>query len=75
MMLSDAIEIKLPAPDSQFRLVPCKVCGGERAAYVRYRAGGIELWRVQCLECGHSVGKVTSVRHDAQVAWNREVGL
>lgn len=72
MILADAIEIKVPAPDSQFRLVPCKACGDERAAYVRYRAGGIEPWRVQCLGCGHSVDKAAAVRHDAQVAWNWE---
>ena len=73
MILGDAIEIKCPDPDSHFRLRPCKVCQGENVAYVRYRAGADILWRVQCPDCGHMVGKGCEARHDAQVAWNREV--
>ena len=71
--MADAIETIYPAPDSHFRLLPCKVCRGEDVAYVRYQAGELLPWRVQCLACGYAVDKQTEVRHEVQVAWNREV--
>lgn len=73
MMHTDAIEIKRPDPDSHFRLLPCKACRSEDVAYVRYQAGALTPWRVQCLACGHVVDKQTVIRHEVQIAWNREV--
>lgn len=73
MRIANAIEINHPAPDSHFRLLPCKVCRSEDVAYVRYQAGALSPWRVQCLACGHVVDKRTEVRREAQVSWNREV--
>ena len=69
MMLEDAIEIKAPDPDSQYRLRPCR-CKSDNVAYVKYQAQGEELWRVQCFDCGRTVDKRCRVRHDAQLAWN-----
>lgn len=73
MMPTDAIDVKRPVADSHFRLLPCKRCRSENVAYVRYQAGIIMPWRVQCLTCGHVVDKQTEVRHEVQIAWNREV--
>ena len=48
MMMDDVIEIKPAAPDSQYRLLPCKKCGGDNVAYVHYNGkGGAKLWH-QC---------------------------
>ena len=71
MMLDDAVEIKVPDPDSQWRLLPCR-CKSDNVAYVKYEAQGQELWRVQCFDCGHT-GAGDIVRHEAQVKWNKEV--
>ena len=71
MMIDDSIEIKVPAPDSQYRLVPCK-CGSDNVAYVHYNGRGGAAWRVECFDCGHKVDKGNRVQHDAQVAWNKE---
>ena len=68
MMLDNAVEIKVPQPDSQYRLLPCK-CGSDNVAYV---LGADGLWRVQCFDCGHS-GAGAEIRHEAQVKWNKEV--
>lgn len=72
MMLDDVIEIKKADPDSRYRLRPCR-CGSDNVAYVHYEARGGEAWRVQCFDCGHTVDKNNRVRHDAQIAWNKEV--
>ena len=71
MSMDDVIEIKKPAPDGQYRLLPCKKCQGDNVAYVHYNGRGGAAWRVQCFDCGHKVDKGNHVRHDAQVAWNR----
>lgn len=68
MMLDNAIEIKVPQPDSQYRLLPCK-CGSDNVAYV---LGVDERWRVHCFDCGCD-GASATVRHEAQVKWNKEV--
>lgn len=70
MMLDDVIEIKVPDPDSQWRLVPCKKCKSNNVVYVHYEARGGEAWRVECFDCGCKVDKGNRVRHDAQLAWN-----
>lgn len=70
MMLHDAIEIIVPAPDKHFRLRPCK-CGSDNVAYVRYEDQGEELWRAQCFDCGRT-GAGSKIRHEAQVKWNKE---
>ena len=50
MMLDDVIEIKVPEPDSQFRLIPCK-CGSDNVAYEHYNGRGGAAWRVKCYAC------------------------
>lgn len=65
MKIDNAIEIKIPAPDGQYRLVPCK-CGSDNVAYV---LGVDERWRVHCFDCGCD-GASATVRHEAQVKWN-----
>ena len=72
MMIDDSIEIKVPAPDSQYRLLPCK-CKSDNVAYVHYNGRGGAKWRVTCFDCGHTVDKGYRVRHDAQLAWNEAV--
>ena len=74
MKMDDTIEIKVPAPDSQYRLKPCK-CTSDNVAYVHYNGRGGAKWRVQCFYCGHTVDKGYRVRHDAQLAWNEAVGV
>jgi site-specific DNA-methyltransferase (adenine-specific) len=49
MKMDDAVQIIKPAPDSHYRLVPCK-CGSDNVAYV---LGNDGRWRVQCFDCGH----------------------
>jgi len=39
-MMDDVIEIKPAAPDSQFRLLPCKKCQSDNVAYVHYNGRG-----------------------------------
>ena len=72
MMLDDVIEIKTANPDSQYRLRPCKKCKGDNVAYVHYNGRGGAAWRVECFDCGHKVDKGNHIRHDAQLAWNKE---
>ena len=71
-MMDDIIEIKVPEPDSQFRLVPCK-CGSDNVAYEHYKGRGGAAWRVKCYCCGFTVDKGNRVRHDAQRNWNEAV--
>ena len=73
MLFDDAISIRKPEPDSQFRLRPCMKCKGDNAAYVEYKRGSQELWRVQCFDCGHTVDRQAVLRHEAQEHWNKEV--
>ena len=70
--MNDATQILKPAPDSQYRLLPCKECNGDNVAYVGYVHPEGERWRVVCFDCGHTVDVGTQVRHDAQTAWNEE---
>lgn len=65
--MPSTLEVIRPDPDSHFRLVSCKVCRGEDVCY-EYHLG----WRVRCQACGHAVDIGTHVRHEAQVAWNKE---
>lgn len=74
MMLDDVIEIKKADPDSQYRLLTCKKCGGDNVAYVHYNGRGGAAWRVKCFDCGNTVDKGNKVRHDAQNAWNEDGG-
>ena len=74
MMLDDVIEIKVPEPDSQFRLIPCK-CSSDNVAYEHYNGRGGAAWRVKCYACGFTVDKGNRVRHDAQRNWNEAVRL
>ena len=72
MMMDDVIEIKVPEPDSQFRLIPCK-CGSDNVAYEHYNGRGGAAWRVKCYGCGFTVDKGNRARHDAQRNWNEAV--
>ena len=72
MMMDDVIEIKVPDPDSQFRLIPCK-CSSDNVAYEHYNGRGGAAWRVKCYACGFTVDKGNRVRHDAQRNWNEAV--
>ena len=60
-----------PAPDSQFRLRPCK-CGSEDVAYQSFQGVFGTVHWVKCQNCGLQTS-LCSCRHDAQVLWNREV--
>lgn len=73
MYIDDVIEINRPKPDTHFRLLPCKSCRSDNAAYVKYRSGSVELFRVSCFDCGYTVKpKQAACAHDAQLAWNGE---
>lgn len=72
MMMDDVIEIKVPEPDSQFCLIPCK-CGSDNVGYEHYNGRGGAAWRVKCYACGFTVDKGNRVRHDAQRNWNEAV--
>ena len=72
MMLDDVFEIKVPEPDSQYRLIPCK-CSSDNVAYEHYNGRGGAAWRVKCYDCGFTVDKGNRVRHDAQLNWNEAV--
>lgn len=61
-----------PDPDSHFRLVPCKACRSEDVVYKGEQVGDARFWQVECRCCGCTVDKSTQVRHEAQVAWNKE---
>ena len=69
-MIDDVIEIKVPVPDSHWRLRPCRECGGDNVAYEHYNGKGGAVWRVKCFDCGHTVDKGNHARHDAQLNWN-----
>ena len=69
MIMDNVIEIKKPAPDSQYRLIPCR-CKSDNVAYVKYKKGCEELWRAQCFDCNRNVDVGTSVRHQVQLVWN-----
>ena len=72
MMLNNAIEIRKPEPDSQYRLRPCR-CKSDNVAYVKYEDQDGEKWRVSCFDCGHTVDKGYTVQHDAQMEWNFQI--
>lgn len=72
MIYGNVISIIKPEPDSQFRLRPCPACGGDNVAYVEYKKATQEPWRVDCLDCGHSVDGQAVNRHDAQQLWNQQ---
>lgn len=60
-----------PAPDSQFRLLPCD-CGSEDVVYQSSSGMSGTTYRVKCLNCGRRTFWQLC-RHDAQMIWNREV--
>ena len=64
----NVIDMKIPVPDSQFRLRPCR-CRCENVGYLQIRAGGQEPWAVRCFGCGRTTDPFL-VRHDAQIYWN-----
>lgn len=67
----DVVEIIKPAPDSQYRLIPCD-CGSSEVVYAQYiDPAGAPLWRTVCMDCGAKVDTGSITRHDAQMEWNR----
>lgn len=60
---------KIPEPDGQFRLRPCKKCSDEAPVYIKLRERNEELWRVCCLGC-FTKTEGYSAQHDAQIEWN-----
>ena len=68
----DVIQIVKPEPDSHFLLLNCPECHGDNVAYVQYKQGVQEPWRVRCFDCGHTVDKQAIFRHEAQGHWNRD---
>ncbi len=73
MSIDDAIDIQIPAQDSQYRLLHCPKCKSDNVAYVHYDGKGGAAWRVTCFGCGYTVDKGNRVRHDAQLNWNKDV--
>lgn len=69
MEMNDVLKIVRPDPDSHYLLLPCR-CTSDNVAYVRYKEGCKELWRVQCFDCHRVVDLGTGVRHQVQVVWN-----
>ena len=66
MEINDAIGIVSPAPESQYRLVPCD-CGNDQPVYIA-RCDG--KWQVKCLDCRKKTDAFQA-QHDAQVHWNK----
>lgn len=62
-------QIIQPAPDSQYRLIPCS-CGSDQVAYTRMVTirTGVE-WAAGCLVCG-KMTRWWRVQHHAQIEWN-----
>ena len=73
MEIEGAIKVETAAPDSHFLLLPCPECHSDNVAYIQYMFGIQEPWKVMCFDCGHTVDAQKIFRHEAQVAWNREV--
>ena len=75
MDLESAIKVEGAAPDSHFRLRPCPRCQSDNVAYVQYVLGRRqEPWKVRCFDCGHTVDRQAILKHEAQVAWNKDGG-
>jgi hypothetical protein len=72
MEMENAINIVTPDPYSQYRLKPCKACGSDNVAYVKYLKNGQLLWAAACFDCGNTVDSGSTVKHDAQRHWNGE---
>lgn len=67
----DVVEIIKPDPDSQYRLTACD-CGSSEVVYAKYiTRGPTETWRVVCTDCRKTVDICATIRHQAQLAWNR----
>ena len=72
MEMENVIQISRPAPDSHYRLRNCR-CQSDNVSYVQYEGDGAERWRVLCFDCGNTVDKGCTVKHEAQVAWNEKM--
>lgn len=67
------IATKIPDPDSQFRLRPCR-CRCENVGYLQIRTGGRKPWAVRCFGCGRTTDPFP-IRHDAQIYWNTNMAV
>lgn len=66
----DILEVRKPAPDSQYRLKN-RCCGGSNIVYLRCKdIFGHLSWRVKCLDCNEETISGYPIQHDAQIAWN-----
>ncbi len=64
------LETIKPAPDTQYRLRPCR-CRSENVAYLLYQYPDGLRWAVRCFDCGHTIIlSWPGPRHDVQLAWN-----
>lgn len=68
MSCDDLIAVVPADKDSHFRLIKCRKCGGDHAAYVQKTHG---KWAVRCFDCGNE-GREDDCRHGAQDGWNGE---
>lgn len=69
MEADKACQVIYPDEYSHFRLRAC-LCDSQDVAYVTQMADGQAHWRVKCFGCGR-MGLASSVRHEAQVDWNK----
>lgn len=72
MGLSEVIGVEIPDPDGQYRLLPCSKCKGENVEYVLLREFAGDKWLVRCCDCEHILSNGYDLKHDAQLAWNKE---
>lgn len=68
MVLDNVVSMTIPAPDSQYRLIPC-ACGSDQVVYLKIPG---DLWVVRCMDCGAET-ESRPARHDVQVLWNRRI--
>ena len=70
--MDEVLETIKPAPDSHFRLVPCRRCRTNLVAYEKYKHPKGPRWRVVCYGCGAAVAPdYDAPRHEVQTIWNR----
>lgn len=61
----------IPAPDSDFALLPCPFCGETRIRYERYETPAGDRWRVCCNNCTATIDPGwTMQKIDVADFWN-----
>lgn len=70
--MGNVLQVIKPAPDSHFRLVPCRGCGSCDALYEQYQHPEGPRWRAVCKCCGATADPGhPAPRHEVQLLWNR----